>query len=128
MQGQYINPHALQPGEILSPSLLFERYLDWHEYKERVARAWKKGQKCDYQLFTQHLCCQDHMRLQQEYDTFFRYFALLEMVEEGEHGFSLSEAVSVIKKYKMVLTDDLKGKLRKYWRSDSNIGFGMLAQ
>jgi hypothetical protein len=123
MLGSYLNPHAIQPGEKLTPQLLFERYLDWNDYKEHVAKAWKKGESCDEKLYSSYLCCDNHFRLQQEYGIFFHYFFHLDMVEFGENGFSIDSLVRMIDRFSLRIDEVNRDRLRKYWGINADLGF-----
>lgn len=101
MMGSYLNPHAIQPGEILTPQLLFERYLDWHNYKEYVVKAWSKGETCDEELWKGRLCCEDHFRYQHEADDFFRYFCHLDMMIYADRGFNNDLIKGFIRRLKL---------------------------
>lgn len=73
MMGSYLNPHAIQPGEILSAQALFDRFLSWNEYRSDN-HSWDIQETCNPDLFAAFLCCDDHFRLSHESDDFNRYF------------------------------------------------------
>ena len=119
----YQNPYSIKPGEKLTPQELFERYLDWNCYQQYVAKVWNNRSECDQGLSSENLCCPDHMRFQEEYNTFFRYFALLKMIENGDHGFSIDSMVKMINLFKLRINQQNKEKLAKYWSGLAYLGF-----
>lgn len=85
--GSYLNPHAIQPGEILTPQLLLDRFLAWNEYRIEN-HSWSKGETCDEELWKGRLCCEDHCRYQHQADDFFRYFCRLDMMTYADRDFT----------------------------------------
>lgn len=104
MEGNYQNPHAIQPSEELDPQQLFERYIAWFLH-QRAEDALSRKDVCDPHLYTSFLCCPDHFRLTSENAVFFRYFKHLNMYFGKEDGFSQQEIVSMIKKFNLILPD-----------------------
>lgn len=111
MEGAYSNPHALKPGEVLTPQLLFDRYLDWYLYKDNVKANSPKVECKRSNLHLGNLCCVDHFNLSHEWDDFVRYFCHLDMLSYTDPYFSNEKVRIMIIKFDLVY--DLN-KVSKY--------------
>ncbi|HBC45107.1 MAG: hypothetical protein UX08_C0016G0013 [Candidatus Collierbacteria bacterium GW2011_GWB1_45_35] len=100
MLGSYLNPHALQPAEVLTPQLLFDRFLSWNEYRKETL-AWEKTENCDPDLWKGHLCCDGHFRYSHEYDDFMRYFCHLDMMTYADKGFDRDLLKGFIRRFNL---------------------------
>jgi len=97
MQGSYLNPHALKPGEKLTPQELFDRFLSWNEYRSDN-QSWSIQKTCDPDLHSGFLCCEVHFRFCHEMDDFYRYFYHVDPMSYGDQDF---------------IKDTLKGFIRR---------------
>lgn len=105
------NPFKIKPGEHLTLSEVFNRYLDWTIWnREKNRQARKTG--CDKDLYSSYLCCSDHMATSAEYDAFFSYMYHLTLDRQvfAAVGFSQHSMRSFIRNHQIVANHHLVAK------------------
>lgn len=88
------NPHKLKPGEVLSLSLLIERFLDWGIWNESHNRNSRRPD-CDEDLFNAHLCCKDHFAVSHEKADFERYYRHLTFRDWSGSAFTIKLLIAL---------------------------------
>jgi hypothetical protein len=90
------NPHALIPGEILTPQQLFTKFLRWSKFA-RDNNFSSALPDCN-ELINSNLCCEHHARYQAESDQFFAYFFHLFMIPTPASSFSVNSMIEMMTK------------------------------